>query len=95
MDCDVLDHIAQINAPTYLPTNDVQIPTGTFSHLSIYFFLILVRAAQNNRAVTRSFCICDTQKMEREQKRSKEGGGGGERSTQVELSSSFLMILPN
>jgi len=28
VDRDVLDHVAQINAPTYLPTNDVQIPTG-------------------------------------------------------------------
>jgi len=28
VDCDVLDHIALINAPTYLPTNDAQIPTG-------------------------------------------------------------------
>lgn len=26
---DVLDHVAQIKAPSYLPTNDVQIPTGT------------------------------------------------------------------
>ena len=26
---DVLDHLAQIKAPTYLPQNDVRIPTGT------------------------------------------------------------------
>lgn len=30
---DVLDHVAQIKAPSYLPTNDVQIPTGTYQEL--------------------------------------------------------------
>lgn len=26
--CDVLDHVAQIKAPTYLPQNDLRVPTG-------------------------------------------------------------------
>lgn len=31
---DVLDHVAQIKAPSYLPTNDVQIPTGEICSVS-------------------------------------------------------------
>ena len=29
---DILDHVAEIKAPTYLPTNDVLIPTGTWTY---------------------------------------------------------------
>jgi len=51
VDRDVLDHVAQINAPTYLPTNDVQIPTGTFSCTfclflySLFFVFIMFKFA--------------------------------------------------